>query len=346
MKIVPARIAAFLERPDPAVVAVLVYGPDRGLVRERADLLAATVVDDPDDPFRVTDMAAAQVADDPARLADEAAALALGGGRRLVRVRDAGDGVAKVFEAFLDGAEAGGTLVVAEAGDLGPRSALRRVFERAANAAALPCYADDARTLRQVVSETLGSHGQSATPEALEYLAAHLGSDRLVTRNELEKLALYKGAPGTVGLDDVLACVGDSAATSLDDVAVAAAAGDQAGLDRALQRAFQEGNHPVGVLRAAARHLQRLHLAAGLIAAGKTPEQAMAALRPPVFFKLADAFRGQLRRWPGGRLAEALEIVTVAELDCKTSGQPAEAVCGRALMRIAQQAARQTRAGA
>jgi len=211
VKIAAPRIAAFLERPDPAAVAVLVYGPDRGLVRERADLLARTVVAEADDPFRVADLSGAAINDDPARLNDEAAALALGGGRRLVRVRDAADAVAKIFDAFLDG-PGGDALVVVEAGDLGPRSALRRVFEGAANAAALPCYADDARTLRQVINETLGRHGQTATPEALEYLAANLGSDRQVTRNELEKLALYKGEPGTVELDDVLACVGDSAA--------------------------------------------------------------------------------------------------------------------------------------
>ena len=36
MKIQPARAEAFIAKPDPTIRAVLFYGPDAGLVRERA----------------------------------------------------------------------------------------------------------------------------------------------------------------------------------------------------------------------------------------------------------------------------------------------------------------------
>ena len=103
---------------------------------------------------------------------------------------------------------------------------------------------------------------------------------------------------------------------------------------------FSEGASPIAILRAVIRHFQRLHLAAGHLGAGKSPDQAMAALKPPVFFKARDAFRAQLRRWPIDRLARALDMLTEAELDCKSSGPPPNAVCGRALLRIAQAARR------
>ena len=41
----------FLARPDPGRPIILLYGPDAGLVRERADALLASAVDDPNDPF-------------------------------------------------------------------------------------------------------------------------------------------------------------------------------------------------------------------------------------------------------------------------------------------------------
>lgn len=339
MKISGSRIDPFLRQPDPALAAVLVYGPDRGLARERADILARGVVEDTADPFRVSELTNAELKDDAARLADEAAALSLTGGRRLVRVRDATDGVAGVFRDFL--ADPGGdALVVVEAGELGSRSSLRGLFERAANAAALACYLDDVKILHRVIAEALGRHRLTATPDALACLVETLGADRMVTYSELEKLAIYMGGPGTVAREDVVACVGDSAATSLDIVAYAAAGGDRPALDRALARAFSEGTHPVGALRAVARHLLRLHRAGGMIARGHTPDQAMKALRPKVIFTHTDRFRAQLRSWPEDRLAEALDLVTGAELDCKTTGLPAEAICGRALMRIAQAARR------
>src|SRR4051794_7251581 len=123
MKLPAARVEGFLRRPDPEIRAVLFYGPDAGVVRERAETVARTVCPDLQDAFRVADLAAATLAADPARLADEAAQISLMGGRRLVRVRDAGDNLAPIFARFLANV-AGDSFVVAEGGDLPGRSSL------------------------------------------------------------------------------------------------------------------------------------------------------------------------------------------------------------------------------
>lgn len=337
MNIAGARIEKFLAKPDPAIACVLVYGPDQGLVRERADTLGRTAVADLADPFRVVDLTGAQLRADPARLADEAAALSFTGGRRLVRVREASDALAGMFESFLDSGR-GGALVVVEAGELPKRSSLRRVFEEADNAAAIACYPDDERALRAVIAETLKAAGLAMAPDAAAVLLERLGGDRAQTRRELEKLVLYAQGRDTVSVDDVLAAVGDSVAASLEAVVFAAADGDTIALDRALARAYPEGVSPVAVLRAMARHLERLHLAQAFAAGGATADQAMAKLRPPVIFKLADRFRRQMAAWPTERLATALDLVIAAEIECKTTGLPAEAIAARALMRIAHAA--------
>jgi len=75
VKLPPARLSAFLVKPDAAIRAALFYGPDAGLVRERADRLATAIVPDRRDAFRIADLAAAAFAADPARLHHEAAAL-------------------------------------------------------------------------------------------------------------------------------------------------------------------------------------------------------------------------------------------------------------------------------
>jgi DNA polymerase-3 subunit delta len=102
VRLAPSRIAAFLRRPDPEFRAVLLYGPDEGLVRERAEAVARSVCPDLKDPFRVADLTASVLGTDPARLADEASQLSLTGGQRVVRVRGAGDGLAKLFAGFLE----------------------------------------------------------------------------------------------------------------------------------------------------------------------------------------------------------------------------------------------------
>lgn len=344
MKLSAARsqafLASFLAKPDPRIRAVLVYGPDSGLVRERAESLAKAVALDLDDPFRVAALTGPALASDPARLNDEMAALCFTGGRRVLRVREAGDGVGELFEEFLAAPPPGDSLAVVEAGDLAQRSALRRAFEGADNAVAVPCYADSARELADLVKSVLGLHRVQISPEAQHYLVGHLGADRALSRAELEKLALYAGDGGSVTLEDAIASVGDSAALTVEDVVFAAADGDAARVERALARALGEGENAVAVLRAAARHFQRLHLAGSRIAAGARPDDAVRGLRPPVFFKHQERFEAELERWPPPRAATALGLLLEAEGNCKRTGFPAETLCSEALLRLARLAAR------
>lgn len=339
MKLSGARIEPFVKSPDPAVRAILVFGPDLGLVNERVQRLMRSVVKDTSDPFRVTELTPAALKETPSRLADEAAALAFGGGRRVVVLRDAGDGQSAVLSSFLAN-PMGDALVVVEGGELGPRSSLRKLFEGADNAAALACYGDEGGSLAGVIQEELKSAGLMAEPDAMAYLIEHLGGDRRLTRAEMMKLAIYMGGPGRVSLADATACIGDTAALGLDDLALATADGDHGGAQRVLDRLLREGSSPIQMLRSVARHFIRLHLAAGIMAQGKSVEQAMTALKPPVIFKAADRFRRQLSRWPTDRLGKALDVLTEAELDCKTTGMPAAEITSRALMMIARAAAR------
>ena len=337
MKVQGKRIDAFVREPE--INLVLIYGPDDGLVRERADILVRGVVEDPDDPFRLTVLDAKDVTSDSARLVDEATAMSLGGGRRAVRLRGAGDSVTKACESLLS-APLGDSLIVIEAGDLGPRSSLRRLFEGADEAAALPCYSDGRRDVERLIVDGLQAEHVEPSDEALAYLSSNLGADRAITRSEIAKVVLFLGGPGPLSLDDARSAIGDSGASSLDDVVLAVGGGDLVGLERALDRVVSEGASPVAIVRSVTRYFQRLHLAAGQLAAGKTADQAMAGLRPPVFFKAREAFRAQMGSWPTNRLARALDMLTEAELDCKTTGPPPDAVCGRALLRIAQAARR------
>lgn len=352
MKIEPARLTGFLRQPGAEFIAVLFFGPDRGLVHERARMLARTVVDDLSDPFRVVEISAEELKADPAALIDGAAQMSMTGGRKVFWVHDAGDAVSDCFTDFLKAGN-GLNLVIVEAGNLATKSSLRKLFQKVKNGAAIGCYADDGRDLESVIRQTLDKHGLKADRDAIAFLAANLGADRLMTRSELDKLALYcadkksTDNKGSVSLDDAMASIGDSAALSMDAIVYAAAGGDPVGLDLALERAFVEGVSPVAILRAIQSHLQRLHLILGMVESGSSPDKAVNALRPPVFYKFKDQLLRQVRLWRPERLGRAMALATEAEADCKTTGFPANAGCHRALIRIAQavQVAQVTKAG-
>jgi DNA polymerase-3 subunit delta len=337
MKISAGKLAGFLRRPDPSLRAVLVYGPDRGMVREHASTLLTAAGGDPADPFAHVELTAENLKRDPARLADEAASLTFSGRRRTVRLRDAGDDVAAPLEAWLESGGGGGFVVI-EGGDLGKRSSLRRLVEDSPVAAAVPCYPDEPTDLGVLVRDTLAGGGLAIDDDAAARLTELLAGDRAAIRGELEKLAVYAGETKVVTIDDVAACIGDGAAASIDAIADAACGGQPGTLLAALDRAFAEGISAVLIVRGTARHVQRLWTVAARIADGEPTDKAMTALRPPVFFKSRESFRRQVRAWTPDRLGLALDILTEAEIDCKSSATPADLMCERALLRIARAA--------
>lgn len=335
MKLSGKAIDGFLRRPDPKVRAILLFGPDAGLVKERAEALGRGAVPDLADPFRVVELFGRAVADDPARLSDEVAAISFTGGRRLVRVRDAEDTATAAFASLFETMPPGDTLVVAEAGDLSARSRLRTLFEGADAAVAIPCYVEEEASLGRVIADLLHEHGLAADADAISFLAGNLVGDRKVARGEVEKLALYMMGAKRVTLEDAQACIGDSSSLEPDEPVLAAADGDFAALDRALGRLFAEGTSPVPILRSAQRHFQRLQLAVALTAAGKSAEAATDSLKPPVFYKLRGRFLGQVRRWSAPQVRQALERLVEAEADVKRTHMPDETICARVLFQIA-----------
>ncbi len=334
MKIADRSVDGFLRKPDPKLRAVLFYGADIGLMRERAKALATTVVTDLNDPFRVVELAAKTVREDPARLSDEAAAIAFTGGRKVVWVRDGGDGLAESVRSLFaqSGWEA---MVIVEAADLTRRSKLVEAFEDDDSAAAIACYPDREEAIERVVEETLAARGLDIAPDALAFLSDHLGGDRGMTRAEAEKLALYCAGQKSVSKADAMAAVGDSAAVGLDDAVLGAFDGDLGRLSRALARLRGEGMSPVAILIAAQRHCQKLQLVVQAVASGTQPAAAVRALKPPVYFDTAASFERQARRWSLALVGRALGLLTEADLRVRSTGSPAQALTGQVLQSIA-----------
>ncbi|MBP0444713.1 DNA polymerase III subunit delta [Roseomonas sp. SSH11] len=335
MKLDARRLPAFLKDPG-ATRAALLFGEDAGLARERADALQEAVAPG-NDPFRVAELPR-EAAARPGALAGEAAALALTGGRRVVRVRDATDALAPALREVLEAP--GDTLIILEAGELQARSKLRQLAETHARAAAIPCYRERGAELSATIAAILKEEGVTAEAAAIAWLAGRLGDDRQTLRRELEKLALYAGRGGKLAEEDVLACIGDGSALEMDEALVAATAGDVAMADRALESAMSEGANPVQVLRALLRHVQRLHLAS---VAG------IQALQPPVFFRSKPGFEKALRIWRPEALEAVLAGLLEAERQSKSGGTgrpvPDAAVARAALLTLARQSAILARRG-
>ena len=330
---VDARQAARVLSAPGALRAILLHGEDAGLIREHAAEAVRAAAGTTDDPFRVATLSR----DAHDRLEEEVGALSLTGGRRVVWVREATDALATPLKRAMSGP--GDALVVLEGPGLAGRSRLRAQVEAMPDGAAIACYPEEGRALEAQVERMLAAQGVRVDPDALSWLCLRLGADRAATRGEVEKLALYAGETGRISLDDAMACTGDAASASLDDAAYAATAGDRAGADLAIERSLAEGTSPVAVARALLGHIHRLRQARLLMEqGGQGAAAAMRALRPPVFFKRADAFGQALSLWDAAALLRAADQTQALELACKQSGAPDLLLCRRHVAVIAGQA--------
>ena len=332
MKIPPQRVAAVLRDPGTTRV-ILLYGEDHGMIRDHAAALVRRVAGSVDDPFLVADLGKDQIP----QLAAEAASLPMTGGRRVVRLREATDAVTDAVASILKGSAP--ALVVLEAQGLATRSRLRTLVEGAPDGAAIACYPEEGRALSETIRAALNEADVTIDADALSWLTDQLGADRVSTRQEVEKLALYVGPGKRVDLDAAIACVGDLAGLSLDDALFAATSGDVALTDRALELAMAEGSTPVGTIRAALTHLQRLHRLRLSVDDGVSAADALKGARPPIFFRRVGAFTKALGLWSSSALVAAMAGLADAERACKRTGAPDEVLARNAVLTLARRAA-------
>lgn len=343
MKLTGKKLSDFLNQPKVNLASVLLYGPDQGLVRERGKALAAKCISNLEDPFSVSEFSGPQLKSDTTPLVDAAFSLSLAGGDCVIWLRDAPDFLAEHLSYIFDQSATSWPIIV-EAGELNPRSALRKLYESGGNLGAIACYPEEGRVLEGFIKNYMAEEKLTIDPAAIAYLCASLAGDRQIVRRELEKLALYSTAKEQnaerVTEDDAIACVGDTSETSLDNLVYSVGDGNQQAIDKTLTKAFSEGINPVAAIRAIQRHFQRLHFVRGQMQNGGGVDQALTRLRPPVFFKRKEDFNRQVRNWSPDNLNRALMLATENEIDSKTTGLPAEILCSRTLMRIAQAARR------
>jgi DNA polymerase-3 subunit delta len=333
-----SQVDAFLARPNPAQPVVLIYGPDTGLVRERAEALIRASVDDINDPFSLARLEGDTLAAEPGRLVEEANTIPLFGGKRAVWVKVGGrSSIASAIEMLLAAAPRECRVVI-EGGELRKNAPLRALIEKAKNAAALPCYPDDAKDLPRLIDAEMRDAGLTIAPEARAALVPLLGGDRLASRSELKKLALYAHGKERVELADVAAVVTDASDLALEALVDAVFAGKLSDVEFHFGKAQNAGTSAGAILFQAARHAAMLHKARLAIDDGQSIDAAVGGMWLP--FTRAPLAQAALNAWSSARLQAAMTQIADATLQSRLNGPLAETIAQRALLSLAMTARR------
>ena len=336
------EVDRFLRNPDTTKTLYMVYGPDRGLVSERAEGLARSTGIDLSDSFSTIKLDANDLVGDPVRLIDEAYTVAMFGGDRLIWIRNAAnqkDLVANIETILKRPPEAVKLLV--EAGDLKKGAGLRAAVEKSQSGITLPCYADNAGALNALIDATFSETGQRLSLDARHYIQEHIGGDRRASRGELEKLVLYARGEDEISLDMARSVIGDASAVSFDNVVDAVITGRLDDFDEAMQAFIAAGTNPQPLLAAAIRQFQQLDLLrAEMDRSGRPASAVVASAKPPVFFARRKTVELALSRWTAQGIRHAFRRLQDCVLESRMNAALTVPVARTALLAITIQSAR------
>jgi DNA polymerase-3 subunit delta len=333
------EIDSFLARPDPGRPIILLYGPDAGLVRERAEALLASAVDDPNDPFSLVRLDGDELSAEPSRLVDEALTIPLFGGRRAIRVRAGSRNFAGGVDALAE-VPLKDCRIVIEAGELRAESPLRKACERAKTAVAIACYPDTERDLGKLIDDELKLSNLRIAPDARAVLVTLLGGDRQASRNELRKLTLYAHGKSEATLDDVMAVVADASELKIDPIVDGAFAGNPATVETEFAKAMVAGTYPGVIISAAQRQAAWLHKSAIAISEGTPSSVVLDGGFPRLHFSRKANVEIALRNFDVARLAVVIDQLATAALEARKQATLAAVIAQRALLSIAVNAKR------
>ncbi len=331
MKLTKRDIAAYLAKPAVQHRAVLFFGPDEGQVGLYRKQVLSTLLKNPADAMAVTHLAADKIASDPSILFQALSAMSLLGDAPIIIIDPATDKISSIIKDALSMPECQNFLVLC-AGELTPRSSLRMLCEKEKAIATFACYRDEGADLQRFLDQELRQRGIRAERDAVNYLSVHLGNDRAVTMQELQKIETYLGMEKTLRLEDVVRLVGGNDNFSIDELCLALGNGQYGVVSSLTQKLLDEGTNAVTLLRLSARHFERLKSARLLIQQGKNTEEAMDMLKPPVFYKSKPAFKKQLSSLSTEKISRALALLLEAEMHIKR-GKEAETSCLHAFTR-------------
>lgn len=289
--------------------AVLIYGPDAGLVDEFCDK-ALEKLEIEKDNLLVLD--ANELCEKQDLLFAESCSPSMFGGRKAVLISRAGDSDTKIISELVNSPSLCATVIVS-AGDLRVGS-LRRLFEDGSNLATIACYTDDAKTLEALIHKELSAQSgiRQITPDAMSYMLSHMGGDRGITRSFLQKIAIYVSDKHVVDLEDVEKCLPDTSATSADDYMYSLTAGHMSQTMVALDKLIYAGADANMLVRMLYNHFTKLLTA---VVDGQLPR---------LFWKVADKFNTATKIWPEEEIVNVLSKLNNLEKLCRTSGMQPE----------------------
>ena len=335
MKAGKANIGRAVGQPNPDTRFYLFHGPDeaqsRALAGRLLEALGATKVV----------VSSSSLKSDPAALVDEAGAMSLFGGKRLVWIEPATKDIEDGVAALLEGPPPESP-VVAIAGALSNASALRKMAEASPQAIAFAAYTPEGPEAERMVADIGRRFGLKVSPPVAARLADASSNDHAIVAQELEKLALYLDAsphaPKELDHSAIDAVGAESAEGNFLRLADLALGGEMEELTEELAWLPAGGSEAIPVVRSLQRRLLMLAPARARVERGERVDAVMASFGRSLFFKEKSKVQRMLSKWSAADLATVADRAGKLERSLMFTAAPDREALGEELLAIARKA--------
>ncbi len=341
MKIKQSDFNKLLNEHFSKIKSILIYGPDRGQVLEYGkNIISNLIVDKTNAMFTEFNYSADEIDEDPNILFNELSSISFLMSRKIITIKNATDKLAGIIKKSFDYFSSDDCLLIVLSDDLGTSSKIRNIFEvNDQELLSLPCYLDDGNTLINLIKNILNRYGiLKIDNDAMQFLQSNLGSNREMTRSELDKLSLYMQGKDHLTYDDVFKVISDSSALQTSDLTYAIFSGYSKQALKLYPKVLDIGETPIVLIRVFLIYVKKLLSIHSSIQNGYSVNDALRinAIR---YYKIIPIVQKHIQLWNINKLLHVMQILMDTDIVCKLKESPAEILVSDMILKICQYAA-------
>ena len=319
----------------------LIYGPNEGLIRENIDIVYKNFSKGAD--CEKININGKQLDESISILNDEISNISLFSEKKFIVLDFPKEKHVSIIENSLS-LNFKNTCMVVKQDNLTKSSSIRKLYENSKNHFCLACYDDDIKVLSSLLEKFQKEHSITFDNDVKSFLLNNLSNDRMVIKNELEKILLSLSKDDRkVDIEKLRYILHDSAHTDFQQINNSILFGNSEKGSKSLEKLFNLGTNPVAILKSFNNYIMRIRLTQVELSKGKQFDEAIKVLRPPVFWKEKSDFRRHCLMWPANVIENIITEVLSSEIKCMTNNVIAKEQCEKTLFGISSTAKRFSR---
>ena len=335
-------IFSIIKEESTSLKCILLHGPNTYLVNDTYNMLCKSLFDE-NDVFAPPEFNIKEISKDSDIFHNEAKSLSFGGGRKYLKINmDNSETSGPILDLLKDDLKE--TTLLIKAGNLSPRSSIRKSIEKLEDALIIPFYEDDFVSLRNFIKEKSNERDFNFDNSAIHSIISMSGFERGQVSDALEKIMLYYEFSENKNINDekIKEILFDTNQNQINELCRHICLGETRLSQQVSDRLFLQGVTPPQFISALILHFQKLHLAGLSITSGLSINDAMKQIKPPIFFKEVNAFKTQIQNWNIAKIERALEILIESDVLTKTKPGLGKSIIGNIVMRLTAVAKKQT----